>query len=441
MSLALENPRAVAWALDARSGDSVESRTQSTPVHEVPPSLKHQASVRTGRAVDRQQSSSRLVRASSYRLPGKTEGNRDANDDEDDDDDGCGGSNDVSAAVRGAAVGPENEKKKEKKTAKKKTAAESSPLERSKTAPTGELKRATTTASALTVDPVALPSEPAAKELTTRRPRRRRSSVFDEMVESEDVVVLCVQLGLSKQDVWQLRRAFNSEDPDGTNTITLASFFFLINEEKRALTKSLLRLAQLSSPDATRLSFDEFLRCVATFASFTESEVLAFFFEVYTASSDKRSNRKKMDDSDLQSLADDLKLLQTAFARNVQVAASRSTRDLQAQRSQLTFADFERLSRQHSVAFFPLLQIQRNVRRTAGLGEGFWRAKAVDRTELERLLAFMNAHHGFQPPLGLRDWFCRTVLRRETATTRRRALAQRIYLARQQGHLIPLAER
>ncbi|KAJ0400474.1 hypothetical protein ATCC90586_003946 [Pythium insidiosum] len=416
MSLALENPRAVAWALDARSGDSVESRTQSTPVHEVPPSLKHQASVRTGRAVDRQQGSSRLVRASSYRLPGKTEGDQDANDDEDDDDDGCGGGNDVSAAVRGAAVGPGNEKNTTKKTTKKKTAAESSPLERSKTAPTGELKRATTTASAPTVDPVALPSEPAAKELTTRRPRRRRSSVFDEMVESEDVVALCVQLGLSKQDVWQLRRAFNSEDPDGTNTITLASFFFLINEEKRALTKSLLRLAQLS-------------------------EVLAFFFEVYTASSDKRSNRKKMDDSDLQSLADDLKLLQTAFARNVQVAASRSTRDLQAQRSQLTFADFERLSRQHSVAFFPLLQIQRNVRRTAGLGEGFWRAKAVDRTELERLLAFMNAHHGFQPPLGLRDWFCRTVLRRETATTRRRALAQRIYLARQQGHLIPLAER
>ncbi|KAJ0400475.1 hypothetical protein ATCC90586_003947 [Pythium insidiosum] len=381
--------------------------------------------------------SGRLVRASTYRVPDRKHG---SNEDVDDDE---------SASVAGEETRSKpqtqtrlQEKKKRKVTKKKDTV-----LRRTATAPTQTRLRqvhvaeapvstmpTTTPAPAPVPDaggggggPTADLKKAAVEPQHSRRHESKARHAFGEMIESDDVVALCVRCGLSKQDVWQLRRAFNSEDTESTNTITLASFFFLINEEKRALTKSLLRLAQLSSPDATRLSFDEFLRCVATFASFTESEVLAFFFEVYATPSE--TAELLMTEADLQTLTKDLKVAQTAFARNVQVATAKSTRDLQTQRPLLSFAEFEQFSRQHSVAFFPLLQLQRSVREAAGFGEAFWRLRTRERRELELLLAFMRAHHGLLPPLPLKDRLLQGLLGRETATTRRRALAQQLYAA------------
>ncbi|GLD94097.1 hypothetical protein PINS_up002708 [Pythium insidiosum] len=417
-----------AWAPDTREdhdrlrhGHGSPLLSQSTVVQTLPPDFQREASKQTLRSIDRVKKSTQLARASTYRLPGKAMGcvDEDETEQENHQQTPLDKRSTLHKAATSATLSPASSPIERRKTAS--TIREQIMVEKKVDAAAKEKPEETAT-------PVESPS--------MHRPRQRRSSVFDEMVDSEDVATLCVQLGLSKRDVWQLRRAFNSEDPDGTNSITLASFFFLIHEEKRALTKSLLQLASSSpSRNATRLSFDEFLRIVVTFASFSEQQVLAFFFEVYSvaAAAAKNQNAKTtMTDSELESLANDLQVLQTAFARNVQVATAKST-------AKMAFADFERLARQHSVAFlFPLLQIQRHVRQTAGLGEAFWRAKTREREALERLLVFMESHHGALPPLSLREWLSGALWwgQRATATTRRRALARRIYAARQSQRLL-----
>ncbi|GLD94101.1 hypothetical protein PINS_up002712 [Pythium insidiosum] len=175
---------------------------------------------------------------------------------------------------------------------------------------------------------------------------------FGEMIESKDVGALCIRCGLNKQDVWQLRRAFNSEDTE-SKYVDATPFAPSVSTSRDAAA-------------ATRLSFDEFLRVVVTFASFTEREVLSFFFETYAWPMPLDRAELLLSEHDLAMLSNDLQSVPSAFARNVQVATAKST-------ALLTFTDFEQLARQHSLAFiFPLLQIQRNVWQTAALGVAFW---------------------------------------------------------------------
>lgn len=71
-----------------------------------------------------------------------------------------------------------------------------------------------------------------------------------------------------------------------------------------------------------------------------------------------------MGESDILKLGRELQSMQLAFSRNVGVSTKKmaSTSNVVSQQTLLTFEDFERLSRQHRVAFYPLFQMQRNVR-------------------------------------------------------------------------------
>ncbi|GLD94098.1 hypothetical protein PINS_up002709 [Pythium insidiosum] len=422
-----------------------ETLTRTIPVRASP--LDSTASNETK---SRRLEASRLTRASTYRVPDRR---HDTQEDKEENRDGD--SNDGDVTVASASPMADGEKKRRKKTqapsetttkptmmkskkALRRTATEPSRLRQVHVAeaPSSMAVAAMGADPATSVPAAVAPAvdaggagAPAAEPKAAVRMAKTQplEQPFGEMIESKDVGALCIRCGLNKQDVWQLRRAFNSEDTESKSTITLASFFFLIGEEKRTLTKSLRRLAQAPSVStsrdaaATRLSFDEFLRVVVTFASFTEREVLSFFFETYAWPMPLDRAELLLSEHDLAMLSNDLQSVPSAFARNVQVATAKST-------ALLTFTDFEQLARQHSLAFlFPLLQIQRNVRQTAALGEAFWRLKTRERQSLEQLLAFMRAHHGLLPPLSLKDRVITGLLGRETAMSRRRALAQRLY--------------
>lgn len=62
------------------------------------------------------------------------------------------------------------------------------------------------------------------------------------------------------------------------------ALFFLINEERRNLTRTIFRLGNVSSSQQ-RLTFNEYMCCVCEFASLREMELLRFFYEVYNEDS------------------------------------------------------------------------------------------------------------------------------------------------------------
>lgn len=181
-------------------------------------------------------------------------------------------------------------------------------------------------------------------------------------------------------------------------------------------------------PSHPRFSFDEYLGCVCAFASLSETELLRFFYDVY--SEDSAANRGSMDESDILKLGHELQAMDSAFAKNIGVATKKmaSSRDLLTHQTLLKFQDFERLSRQHMVAFYPLFQIQRNVR-AGTLGEPYWVEKTREKLEVDLLLRYMGRNHGQQPPLDWKTKLLDVVFHRESLAARVRRRAKELYAA------------
>lgn len=216
--------------------------------------------------------------------------------------------------------------------------------------------------------------------------------------------------------------------------ITQAEFFFLIQEEQRDLTKTIFRFAKIP-PSQPKLTFDEYLCCVCSFASLSEVELLKFFYQVYNESDAKGG---AMGESDIVKLRRELQAMDSAFTKNVTIATKRmaSNRDLLSQETLLTFQDFERLSRQNKVAFYPLFQMQRNVR-IGSLGEAYWIEKTREKLEVEQMLAFMARHNGRQSDVDWKTKILDVVFHRETSAIRVRRRARLIYDAQRRqlrGH-------
>lgn len=213
------------------------------------------------------------------------------------------------------------------------------------------------------------------------------------------------------------------------NSITQAAFFFLINEEQSNLTKTIFRLRKIPSSQQ-RLTFDEYLGCVCAFASLSETELIRFFYEVYSEDSATNSGGS-MSESAILKLGRELQAMDSAFSRNVGVATKKmaSSRDLLTQQQALlTFQDFERLSRQHRVAFYPLFQMQRNVR-AGSLGEPYWVEKTREKLEVEVMVRYMTRNHGRQPLLDWKTKILDTIFWRESLATRVHRRAKELYEA------------
>lgn len=208
--------------------------------------------------------------------------------------------------------------------------------------------------------------------------------------------------------------------------ITHTTFFFLINEEKSNLTRTIFRLGNVS-PSQQRLTFDEYMRCICEFASLSEMELLKFFYEVYNEDS---ANGGTMGEFDILKLGRELQGMQSAFSRNVGIATKKmaSSRNVVSQQTLLTFEDFERLSRQHRVAFYPLFQMQRNVRQ-GSLGEEYWVEKTREKLDVERMLRYMARNQGRQPDVNWKTKILGIVFKRENSAIRVRRRAKQLYEA------------
>lgn len=206
------------------------------------------------------------------------------------------------------------------------------------------------------------------------------------------------------------------------------------------MTKTLFRLAKVP-PTQQRLTFDEYLQVVCSFASFSNPELLRFFFYVYTSEPNSGTPTGTMVENDIATLGMEMQSLQSAFRNNIRLATKRmaTNRDVVTAQTLLTFEDFERLSRQHMVAFFPLVQLQLNVRERT-LGKHYWSQRMHANQAVKRLLVHMNRHHGLLPRLPWKDWLLRLAFNHETFIVQARAQAKRIYAKQHRQRQVPTAQ-
>ncbi|OWZ23384.1 hypothetical protein PHMEG_0001754 [Phytophthora megakarya] len=231
---------------------------------------------------------------------------------------------------------------------------------------------------------------------------------------------------MTRDDVRQLRRKFDDEDGSHSDTVTLRGFFHLINDDKafdrsQILTKELLRLANITS-SVPRVTFDQYLRIVCTFASFSESQLWRFIYDSFFAGGPNTVNAMR--------LGEILQAAGGSYARNIQVAArhftANATSPLTGLPSTLSFVDFEELVHRNPVIFFPLIKMQQSVRAKT-LGEKYWERKVKEQQLVTPLLVYIRLHDGKLPRLSWREWAANMLLAGQTIVARARMLARRRY--------------
>ncbi|GMF12250.1 unnamed protein product [Phytophthora lilii] len=210
-----------------------------------------------------------------------------------------------------------------------------------------------------------------------------------------------------------MHRAFKREEQLGTGEITVGEFFTMVHEQQRQLTKGLFEELGLAR-DIRRLRFDDFVLCVATVATWSKSELLHYAFKQFDV-----DESGVMDGRELRAFCEGLKNDSSFyFAKNVNTAREKlilrdhnrhhyndtygepqTDDDIEAN----TLVDLEDLAKgstEFQVAFYPLLQLQQNMRACA-LGESFWAGVAQRRQEVEVIVHFMRLHKGKLPSFSI----------------------------------------
>lgn len=103
--------------------------------------------------------------------------------------------------------------------------------------------------------------------------------------------------------------------------MTIRGFFHLINDDKayeraHLLTNELLRLGNVK-PSETRITFDQFLCIVCTFASFSEIRLWRFYYDAFFAEGIDAVSARRLNE-----------IVQAAggsYAHNIEVAARNFT--------------------------------------------------------------------------------------------------------------------
>lgn len=224
---------------------------------------------------------------------------------------------------------------------------------------------------------------------------------YGHLVSTRRVEQLCQSLGLSHGDIAKLRRIFACEDLHGDGEITPDEFFTIIGEDKRKLTAGIFEYVGLQA-NPRRLSFDDFVLCAVMFSAYSREELMLYAFTLFD-----KDDSGAMDASELSAFCGDLKNRQFFFGKNVETAqkklADKETRRPDAIRDGLVdLEDLTKGSSRFQAAFYPILQMQRNIR-AATLGESFWETTVLRKQRVEVIVHYMRLHGGKLPPLSIQQ--------------------------------------
>jgi len=183
--------------------------------------------------------------------------------------------------------------------------------------------------------------------------------------------------------------------------ITHAEFFFMINEDERPLTLGIFRFADVPVTQKF-LSFDEYLLCVVNFAVLTKPELYQFVFDLYD---DDLSGA--LDEREFAKMSRELQSKQFNFPANVTMAiklleGKEGRAALAPDDGLVDLGEFMKFAKNFPVAFYPIMNMQKNVRAST-LGESRWSRITANKLKVQQLVSYMRRHQGAIPQLSLRE--------------------------------------
>ncbi|KAE9031418.1 hypothetical protein PR003_g12427 [Phytophthora rubi] len=269
-----------------------------------------------------------------------------------------------------------------------------------------------------TATPAATDPEQDPKENKGGDPEQDAKGLYDIFVQTRRCEELCSGLGLTMSDIRKMKRKYDDNDMYHSGEITQAEFFFMINEERRPLTLGIFKFADV--PESQKfLSFDQYLLCVVSFAVLTKPELYQFVFDLYDA-----DQSGALDEREVTKMSLELQSKQFHFPANVTAAINM----LQGKegRAALTpddglvdLGEFMKFAKSFPVAFYPIMNMQKNVREST-LGESYWSRITANKLRVQELVSYMRRHHGAIPQLSFRESVV-SIFSREIFNNRKRA--------------------
>eukprot|EP00644_Phytophthora_capsici_P005275 jgi/Phyca11/96262/e_gw1.1.1377.1 len=198
-----------------------------------------------------------------------------------------------------------------------------------------------------------------------------------------------------------MKRKYDDNDMFHSGEINQAEFFFMINEEQRPLTMGLLKLGDIPATQKF-LSFDQYLLCIVNFAVLTKPELYQFVFDLYD---DDQSGA--LDEREFTKMSLELQSKQFHFPANVTMAIKM----LEGKEGRAAFApddglvdlgEFMKFAKNFPVAFYPIMNMQKNVR-SSTLGESRWSRLTANKLKVQELVSYMRRHRGAIPQLTFRE--------------------------------------
>uniref|UniRef100_H3HD25 EF-hand domain-containing protein n=1 Tax=Phytophthora ramorum TaxID=164328 RepID=H3HD25_PHYRM len=259
--------------------------------------------------------------------------------------------------------------------------------------------------------------KPVAKGTKDATPPQPRGSKVAP-VQTRRCEELCSGLGLTMSDIRKMKRKYDDNDMYHSGEITQTELFFMIREDRRPLTVGILRLGDVLE-DQKFLSFDQYLLCVVTFAVFTKPELYQFVFDLYD---DDQSGA--LDEREFTKMSLELQSKQFQFSANVTMAVKM----LGNKEGRAAFApddglmdlgEFMKFAKNFPVAFYPIMNMQKNVRAST-LGESRWSRITANKLKVQQLVSYMRQHRGGIPPLSVRESIA-NVFSGEISSIRKRA--------------------
>ncbi|ETK72305.1 hypothetical protein F441_20995 [Phytophthora nicotianae CJ01A1] len=260
-------------------------------------------------------------------------------------------------------------------------------------------------------------TDPASTDSSNRRSSVRKQSqptdtranhpdedaegVYKIFVQTRRCEELCSGLGLTMKDIRKMKRKYDANDMFHSGEINQAEFFFMIKEERRPLTLGILKFADV--PESQKfLSFDQYLLCVVNFAVLTKPELYQFVFDLYD---DDQSGA--LDEREFTKMSLELQSKQFHFQANVSMAIKL----LEGKEGRAVFTpddglvdmgEFMKFAKNFPVAFYPIMNMQKNVRAST-LGESRWSRITANKLKVQELVSYMRRHQGAIPQLTFRE--------------------------------------
>ncbi|KAG6961149.1 hypothetical protein JG688_00009263 [Phytophthora aleatoria] len=228
-------------------------------------------------------------------------------------------------------------------------------------------------------------------------PEEDAEGIYNVLVQTRRCEELCSGLGLTMKDIRKMKRKYDANDMFHSGEINQAELFFMIKEERRPLTLGILQFADV--PESRKfLTFDQYLLCVVNFAVLTKPELYQFVFDLYD---DDKSGA--LDEREFTKMSLELQSKQFHFQANVSMAIKL----LEGKEGRAAFApddglidlgEFMKFAKNFPVAFYPIMNMQKNVRAST-LGESRWSRITANKLKVQELVSYMRRHQGAIPQL------------------------------------------